>query len=385
MQTPVCPDLCPRRSQGSSPIRETECHFWTHSLLGVGIANIALANARRFLARTLGQARIPERVSAYRSIQHDIPDLANASFKDGVWTADWIDAVAIEAHPSPLFPQISYFSGRDGFKTTETTLSAPLSAITSRSSTRWSLLTITHEASHTIISGVLSVILPDFKGNAELDIAVNVLNGAAPMNLLEELRSFVLRVMVEMAEQSEKDDAPDHLTNIYVIDAVRRWRDEVEEIMVHTFDFLFFYGQQIDYYLVSIWRSWDTIPHLNSRVTNYLLRTLCVAASRHLDSPNMFGAAYEDAKRALVSAAASLGPDSYVNVALEELNEYSTDSEEVQKQIQVRIGLVAVVKAFLHSPLLLQQVRGHSGTARRAAIDLSRETSELGILQARER
>jgi hypothetical protein len=172
---------------GASPISETECHFWTHSLLGTGTANIALANARRFLTRTLGRARIPERVAAYREIQRDIPKLIRLPYNDKAWTENWIDKVALASSQAPLFPQITYFSGRDGFKTTETTLSAPLSAITSCSSSRWSLLTITHEASHTIISGVLSVILPSFKNATELQTATEIVNGAAPANLLEEL------------------------------------------------------------------------------------------------------------------------------------------------------------------------------------------------------
>jgi hypothetical protein len=148
--------------------------------------------------------------------------------------------------------------------------------------------------------------------------------------------------MIEMAEQSDKREAPDQISDAYLIDVVRRWREEVEEIMVHTFDFLYFYGQQVDYYLNSIWRSWDTIPHLNSRVADYLLRTLCVAASRYLDSPNTFRSALEDAKRALTSAANALGAKSYVRMALSELEDYSVDSKEVEEQIQVRLGKLCV-------------------------------------------
>jgi len=363
---------------GASPIRETECHFWTHSLLGIGVANIALANSRRFLTRTLGEARIPERVAEYRTVQRNLPDLISASsFGEKPWTENWIDKTDIGERRKPLFPQITYFSGRDGFKTTETTLSAPLSAITSCSSTRWTLLTITHEASHTIISGVLSIILPKFNDPDELETAVKNLNGATPANLLEDIQNFLLRVMVEMAEQSDQHPVPDHLTTAFVTEVVRRWRDEVEEIMVHTFDFLYFYGQQIDYYLAAIWRSWDTIPHLNSRIHDYTLRTLCVAASRHLGSPTMFRAALKDSKDALSTVVNSFGPTSYVKLALDRLEEYETDSAEVEMQIQVRLGVVALVKAFLHSPKLLQRVRGQSGVSRRATQELIKASSDL--------
>ncbi len=51
---------------GVSPIRETECHFWTHSLLGTGIANLALMKIRRFITKTLGEARIPHQIRLFK-------------------------------------------------------------------------------------------------------------------------------------------------------------------------------------------------------------------------------------------------------------------------------------------------------------------------------
>jgi hypothetical protein len=352
---------------GASPIRETECHFWTHSLLGTGVANIALANMRSFLKRTLGKARIPERVQLYQNIQEDLPNLPQKGFSDAIWQKAWIDKVGQINNISPLFPQITYFSGRDGFKTTETTLSAPLSVIPSCSSQRWSLLTITHEASHTIIGGVLAVLLPRFDNQEDLDLSIDQLNGGECKNLLHEIRRFTLRVMVEMDQVADMREVPDKLSAADIVDIVGRWRGEVEEIMVHTFDFLFFYGQIIDHYIEAIWRSWDTIPHLNSKINEYVIRTLCVAASRHLDAPNTFKNAREDTVSALSIVAKELRQSSYVNSALRHLKEDCLDSSEAAKAVQVRLALVAIVRTFLHSPQLLEDVRGQSLDSRRAS------------------
>lgn len=352
---------------GASPIRETECHFWTHSLLGTGVANIALANMRSFLKRTLGEARIPERVQLYRDIQENLPSLSKMNFSDPAWREPWIDKVGHISNTAPLFPQITYFSGRDGFKTTETTLSAPLSVIPSCSSQRWSLLTITHEATHTIIGGVLAVLLPRFDHPSDLAQAVEQLNGGQCHNLLHELRSFILRVMVEMDQVADMHEVPDKLTDLDVIEIVGRWRGEVEEIMVHMFDFLFFYGQKIDIYIEAIWRSWDTIPHLNSKINQYVIRTLCVAASRHLDVPYTFKSAREDTVKALETVVGELRSNSYVNSALRHLKEDCHDSSNAAKEVEVRLALVAIVKTFLHSPELLQKVRHQSGDSRRAS------------------
>jgi hypothetical protein len=352
---------------GASPIRETECHFWTHSLLGTGVANIALANMRSFLKRTLGEARIPERVKLYQNIQGKLPILSQKKFTDPVWQEAWIDKVDQISNTATLFPQITYFSGRDGFKTTETTLSAPLSVIPSCNSQRWSLLTITHEATHTIIGGVLAVLLPRFDNIEDLTLAVDQLNGAQCNTLLHELRRFILRVMVEMDQVPDMHDVPDKLTAIYVIDIVGRWKEEVEEIMVHTFDFLYFYGQIIDKYIEAIWRSWDTIPHLNSKINEYVIRTLCVAASRHLDVPNTFKKAREDTTNALSIVVDELRPNSYVRLALSHLKDDCHDTSDAAKEVQVRLALVAIVKTFLHSPGLLEAVRGRSDDSRRAS------------------
>lgn len=173
--------------------------------------------------------------------------------------------------------------------------------------------------------------------------------------------------MVEMDQVADMHEVPDKLTAFDVIEIVGRWRGEVEEIMVHMFDFLFFYGQKIDVYIEAIWRSWDTIPHLNSKINQYVIRTLCVAASRHLDVPNTFKSAREDTVRALTIVAAGLRPNSYVNSALRHLKDDCLDSSDAAKEVQVRLALVAIVKTFLHSPRLLQDVRGQSGDSRRAS------------------
>lgn len=359
--------LASQAFSGASPIQQTECHFWTHSLLGTGIPNIALANIRAFLQGTLGAARIPERVSRYRTIQTGVPNLAEQPFTSNDWRKKWINEVGEIQDGKPLFPQITYFSGRDGFRTTETTLSAPLSAITSCNSRRWSLMTVTHEASHTIVGGALSVILPDFNNDDEVRMTAQLLNGTPPSNLLEELRRFLIRIMVEL-DQVAGQEPPDEMTAFDVTALVKTWKEEIEEIMVHVFDFLFFYGQRVQHYVSSIWYSWDSIPHLKSKIHEYIVRTLCAAAVSHLDSDGTMLKAREDVLGALEPVAQHLGVHSYVNLALKELtSDWHLDSSQStsnQKQFSVRLSLVAFVRTFFHSPELVQSVRGQAAKGR---------------------
>ena len=97
---------------GSSPIIETECHFWAHSLLGTGVANIALARIRSFVENTIGKARIPERVASYAQIVNNVPDL-QAELDAISWDQSFIDTnSALPKRKRDLFPLITYLSGR---------------------------------------------------------------------------------------------------------------------------------------------------------------------------------------------------------------------------------------------------------------------------------
>jgi hypothetical protein len=348
---------------GSSPIRETECHFWTHSLLGSGVANVALWNIRRFLQATLGQARIPERVEAFSSIDRGFVNLgAVGSYADPAWKQNWINHDELPALLDPLFPQITYLSGRDGFRTTETTLSAPLSIVTSCNSLRWSLLTITHEVSHTIIGAVLGVILPDFRSHDEITKTLDTLNGqAATANLLQELRRFLLRIMFEM-DQADGLPAPRRVTHEDLVDIVRRRKEEVEEIMVHTFDFIYFYGQKAEVYVPSIWLSWAAIPHLDPKLEQYVIRTVCATMANHFDFAPVEHAR-DQVLELLKTLSATTQPHSYVTTACRHLSEGWLPN--IERKVTARMALVRIVTGFLQSPEMLQRVRGQSVQSRR--------------------
>ena len=46
---------------------------------------------------------------------------------------------------------------------------------------------------------------------------------------------------------------------------LQRWRQDVDETMVHAFDFLYFYGKDVSRYIAGIWSSWGTIPNIGTR------------------------------------------------------------------------------------------------------------------------
>jgi len=272
---------------GVSPIMETECHFWTHSLLGTGVANLALHRLRLFVQETLGAERIPQRLEKLASETKHVPDLSRLLASDEFWYRDHLGetSLTLEDVAEPLFPLITYFSGRDGFKSTLNTLSAPLIVISSCNSLRWTLMTLTHEISHSIIRGVLGIIYPDARQPEDIETALALLERRGEYSsLLDSLQSAVLRSVIAMQQKEEERGGKRTITfdkhNLPIL--LDRWYHEVEEILTHVFDLLYFYGRNIERYIAGIWMSWSVIPSIGNRVPEYVLRTLCATLALHL-------------------------------------------------------------------------------------------------------
>jgi len=366
---------------GASPIHETECHFWTHSLLGTAVPLIALRRIRSFLLETLGEYRIPDRVSAFAKVTADLPELPSGYFNKDIWEQDWLMAAGqfVKRRQSRLLRQVVYLSGRDGFKTTESTLSAPLSTITSCNSERWSLLTITHEVSHTILHSVLSTLLPsreDIKdGQFEIQHAVALYLGKRkPENLLMLLRQYLLRAidgLDAVHEFSPLDKEPqDRLRSMdpdRLKDLIDRRLEEVEELLVHSFDFIYFYGSDIRRYIVSIWKSWQSIPQLDTKVREYLLRTLATAATKHLGDSDPCGRARKDVESCLKRVSAVLGPRSYATAGLAVLQKEWSSKLEIETA--ARVLVTQLVPAFLQGPEALAAVRHYFSKPSRRSSD----------------
>lgn len=165
---------------GTSPILETECSFSSHSLLGVGTVSLALARVRRFVADRIGEANYFARLEALKqekcqplfwkklspSADYWIQDhLQSVGFSDKSAgaddTSDGAEQDVEEGEDgSWVIPAISFLSGRDGFRSTEVSLSAPWELVAGCNMTSWTAHTLTHEISHTIIETVLAILLP---------------------------------------------------------------------------------------------------------------------------------------------------------------------------------------------------------------------------------
>jgi hypothetical protein len=356
---------------GFSPILETECHFWTHSLLGTGVANLALVKIRRFISRKLGEARIPGQIEMLRTVTNSA--IMSEVLEDGaIWNAPWLHKLpdfcrrpVLQQPLDPLCPLVTYLSGRDGFHTTQVSLSAPLNILTSCSSLRWSLLTVTHEMSHRVVDEVLSFILPDPTKDEEVSRAAALINEKVqPANVLECLELKILVAMARLNAAAPVIEPQDDVTTGHILDLIGTRREEIEEVMVHVFDFIYFYGAEPDVYVPAIWRSWDAIPSLNRRLSAYVLRTLCAVYAKYWASPT----ATQDTIAAVTAGMEVVAKADRDNVYIQDALDYlKREKEALQAQLRRRRILVDFVRTFLQSPHILQEVRGQASKPDKSA------------------
>ena len=339
---------------GIPPIMSTECHFWVHSLLGTGSANLALDNLVSSIQAVLGEARLPERLLALEATNADLPDIDALTRGEDLLQFDLMKASRTPAKGGEIVPLITYFSGRDGFSSQVQTLSAPLTTIAECTSYRSNLLTITHEISHIFVQAALAILSPSAGDTAELDRAkMMIFRSYQAPNLLDAARQLFIEALVSIHTAARGNMSAETMaTKLPTI--VEEWRSEVQEILVHAFDFMYFHQSEPDHYVTSIWQSWCAIPGIADRVPEYMMRTLCAVSANFLsESPaTRFEAALKATVTLLKKVNRSVGKGSYVHLALDHAAAAEADPdlrERMQKEYAARLLLVRLVKIFLFS------------------------------------
>ena len=271
---------------GISPISNTECHFWIHSLLGTGSANKALSNLVTSIATTLGRAKLPERFLALKRVTDGAPTYNELVRNDDfIWLDHIRNAPLDEADASePLQPIITYYSGRDGYNSQLQTLSAPITSIAQANSRQTNILTVTHELSHVFVESILGYLYPDPDDVSEIaELTDFVRLDRKPASMFEAARKLLTTAVIAMQQlHSGKEIDVTHLTPERMLEMLTVWRREAKEIMVHTFDYLYFFEDKPEFYIESIWSTWCAIPGISERIPEYILRTMCAVSPRLL-------------------------------------------------------------------------------------------------------
>jgi hypothetical protein len=134
------------------------------------------------------------------------------------------------------------------------------------------------------VQAILDVIYPDWDDDSQIALAHSIIQNSLAQNWLDAVRQLLLEGLIGMEQSEERTKLHlDDITPSFLQDVARRWRREAQEVLVHTFDYLYFYENDPEYYVRSIWHTWCTIPNIGDRIPEYVLRTLCAISARFLD------------------------------------------------------------------------------------------------------
>jgi hypothetical protein len=249
---------------------------------------------------------------------------------ESFWTTDfstWDDPqVSINAHlPQPESPSryhIVYLGARSGFHQTMNTISVSWQCVQRAATPEWTILTFTHEFLHAHVRELLDGVLlpPDAAGTTDL---IARFNGREDETFGDCARRLLVHALIRLAYADELLDiahAPrsqDEVNGPSVSDwyevteprlryYVENYKRLMEEFIVHTMDFSYFYDGDETLFVSSLWRTWATVPTVPGDLSIYVLRTL-VALSSTSTTTNLqrAEAAFQDASERMDTALAT--------------------------------------------------------------------------------
>jgi hypothetical protein len=317
--------LASQALSGTSPILQTECHFWPHSLLGIGVASLALRNVASFITHVVrdaqyspsfkdtlkaparwkpdavvGRKDMPPYLDQRSEAVAELPGLTAASTSHEALDRDH------ELTPTP----VTFYSGRDGFRNDILTMSVPLPSVSGCNSYQWNLGTITHELGHRIIAGKIEDLLTGLLATIK----------AAKLSSKADVRSFFARPPITIRDQAERllgftlaalhsedMDAKEwtsRLSNPFLIfkDAKDLYSVTIEETLVHVFDFYHLCGGDTKSYVDFVWLSWAVQPRIAQRQDEYIKRTITALAIKYFEAENWQELAIGEFRRILGEA-----------------------------------------------------------------------------------
>lgn len=341
---------------GTSPVLSNECHYCTHSLLGIGTASLALVQIRRFVERVIEETRLIERVKRLKGAQGSGKLLQAMDPLDSFWNTDFLPPPSDPPPSDPAIPLLTYYSGRDGFRATHLALSAPLELLESSNSTTWTLLTLTHEISHIIVDGVLGALLPKVQDHGALQHAVSTLRkGNNAQTIFEQLQQLVLYTLWQTHHPlATRTVGPHELAEILKAEG-----QNANELITHAFDFLCFYGGKPESYIPSIWASWSVIPNIEHRISDYIMRSLCALLTLNLRRENGVEITIDQLIHLLEDTRHRFPGALYIPDAIDDLTSrrlnYSTALDK-------RRPFALFVRHFMFSPDVAKRLTGQAGS-----------------------
>jgi len=306
---------------GCAPILSSECQIRSNSLLGVGSAFQALVSFCFFVTKIFEVEAIDTKVKSFDS--RTIFDIFKQPPHDAkVWENLGIDRIEKPA-TEPLRHLLVHFSARRGFRESPHCVTVPIQSLNLGATSRWGLLTLSHELMHAHVRGILAALFPKLSGETQFGLADNKVSVMGireftdiynaycsyPEVLPDQPHSrrlcmqmallhYALRrdAMKEAIEPNTANSKKQALIPEDIDDALHLFEDahrDTNEVIAHVLDFVYFYDEDDETYVHQVWSSWCEVPAVLENVNEYVLRTLYIlsVSNRHLSTKARFEAA----------------------------------------------------------------------------------------------
>jgi hypothetical protein len=250
---------------------------------------------------------------------------------------------------------LTYFSHRYGFREAKKTISIAKQSISLSILPTWGLNTFFHELLHSHVRVLLS----------ELDLidSQSILNSISDneitiySNNAESLKQFLQIAIFDCIKnycciKDRQGKIQSVLSSNVLLEGLRECFNSINEMMVHTLDFHYFYSSDPDLYIKSIWISWLKLPATDGRIPEYLLRTICAVGTFDLDIKldNVFDLALNKIQINIKDLKeCDLCIDSQIDMVLKCIEDIRNNDEIKKEYIDVWGRIAYITCKFLYS------------------------------------
>ncbi|NQV28106.1 MAG: hypothetical protein HQ518_27455 [Rhodopirellula sp.] len=382
---------------GSTPILRNRAFIPSHTLLGVGTATLALHAFCQVVDRATAENPVYETI---RSLFDTPPavdvfrDLLN-DFQPDQWDRPDanVDFHLANVESKTQRPHLLFFSARLGFQESPYSVSAAVQALPFADTVKWNLMTLSHELMHSHVRELLPAIFstrpakspdptatgshPDMAApSPPTELPDDVIEGflkefrsfhdGKPLQdfrLKQSLRFVILNYCIFRRgydPQAERIARGTTETKLKIEARIppknelwsyfRSYYRDINEIMVHVFDYHYFYNGAVTIYLPVLWESWLTVPSVLVNIDHYVVRSLAtVSTTLHGSLSDRFDLAIDQLKQKIKKLQETAGDSVLVQRLLERLDGEESKTELFLKFLPAAYLAEATYKFLLAS------------------------------------
>ena len=353
----VIQNFCRQGLSGTTPILQSNYEAGEDSLLGIGGVFSALVAIYNKLTYSFSYAADVKTIAkVFRKFNSpQLPHPSNLpAWSSALSNYEGISDAIEFCEEKELSPQLVYFSNRLGFRETKYSITTAYRSINLASLPPWNLCTVFHEYIHAHIRALFSQIYPfdSIITKEQLEAAYDKyrrrhLKDRETNNLFEFIQSVIISVISDLVDIRKSDTVSKYLPKDEITQNIRKWHHSLNEIIAHILDYSYFYNFDNKTYIKGIWSSWLKLPFIYSRISEYLLRTICAIASNEKGREDeIFAKSVYTIKKNLESL---LGKEYINNELLLKVISKLEETSEIHTQFILIYPFIYLIKNFLIS------------------------------------